>query len=394
MHFQRKLVGGGLLTLLLLLVSGCADSAGGGDGGDGGDAIKIGVIFAQTGDVSALGVSARAGALSAVDYVNANGGVDGRDLEVEFCDDGGDVARVATCTRQMIDQGVVAVVGPITSPLSLVAAPLLGAAEIPQFAVASATALTDPVQPFLFRASSGAQEEMELLSDYLESEGIERVALLTDTGANGQDNVRILGELLPAAGIEVSAAETYDLDDTDMTAQLTKINGTDAEVLLSPGSVQQIAVIANNRASLGMTMPHLSAAGISTDAFIELAGQDAEGIRCLAWKVSNFDRLEPEDPLYEPISLFVDNFTEDIAPDQFSGIAWDTVMMLTEAMSGLDDPTDSVAIRDAIEGLDAYVGTSAVWDYTPDNHRGNDTSGFAFAELTNGEFVPLDGAGG
>jgi hypothetical protein len=39
-----------------------------------------------------------------------------------FCDDGGDVARVATCTRQLIDEGVVAMSGPITSPLSLASA--------------------------------------------------------------------------------------------------------------------------------------------------------------------------------------------------------------------------------------------------------------------------------
>lgn len=385
MDHRRMLAGGCIAVLAPLLLTAC-----GGDSEEGGeDAITIGVIFAQTGDVSALGVSARAGALSAVDYVNANGGIDGRDLAVEFCDDGGDVARVATCTRQLIDEGVVAVVGPITSPLSLAAAPLLGAAKIPQFGIGSATALVDPVQPYLFRASSGTQEEMVVLADYLESEGVEKVALLSDTGANGQDNVRVLNEELPARDIELVITETYDLDDTDMTAQLTKINATDAEVLLSPGSVQQIAVIASNRASLGMTMPHLSGAGISTDAFIDLAGDDAEGIRCLAWKVADIDGVDPEDPLYDAISVFVDNLDGDVAPDQFAGLAWDTVLMLTEAMRSIDDPTDSTAIRDEIEAMDAFVGASSVWDYTADNHRGNGTEGFALAELTDGAFVSI-----
>lgn len=374
-----------------MLLTACAGSAAGGDTGGGDDEgpLKIGMIFAQTGDVSALGVSARQGAIAAVDHLNEEGGVQGRELEAVFCDDASDVARVATCARELIDDGVVAVVGPITSPLGLAAAPLLGAAGIPQFAVGSATALVDPVQPHLFRGSSGTAEEMQVLSDYLEESGFTRVALLNDTGANGQDNVRVLSELLPEKGIEIVASETYDLDDTDVTAQLTKINGTDAEILVNAGSVQQIAVIAQNRAALGMTMPHLSGAGISTQAFVDLAGASAEGIRCLAWKVAQPDSIDPSDPLAEQVGVLSEALG-DTPPDQFSGLAWDMVMVLAAAMESVDDPSDPAAVRDAVEAIGPHDGAASTWDYTAEDHRGNDTSGFFLAELRGGEFVPLD----
>lgn len=379
----------GCLLLAALGTSACADPEGSSSAQTGED-IQVGMIFAQTGEVSALGVSARTGAISAINYVNANGGVDGRKLNVHFCDDGGDVARVATCTRQLLDEGVVAVVGPITSPLSLAAAPLTEAAKIPQFGLGSATALTQPVKPYLFRASSGNQEELETITEWLEAEGVKRIAVLTDNGASGQDQAAILEKLVPEHGMEIVGKESYELADTDMTAQLTKLNSTDAEVLLTPGSVQQVAVISTNRAALGMTMQQVGGAGISSDAFIKLAGQAAEGIKCLGWKVALYDQLDKSDEHYEPISVFVDNLEGEARPDPFSGLAWDSVQMLVAAMKAADDPTDSQVIRDNIEKTSGYVGTAATWTYGPDNHRGNDRSGFVMSELRGGKWVPLD----
>ena len=86
--------GSGALSGCLLVAAMALSACAGADGGGAGDDIRVGMIFAQTGEVSALGVSARVGAVAAVDKINAAGGVDGRKLAVSFCDDGGDVARV------------------------------------------------------------------------------------------------------------------------------------------------------------------------------------------------------------------------------------------------------------------------------------------------------------
>lgn len=354
-----------------------------------GDPIPIGVIFAQTGDVSALGVSARVGAVAAVDYYNAEGGVDGRPLEVHFCDDGGDVTGAVNCARELIEQDVVAIVGPITSPLSLAAAPLTEAAEIPEFGLGSASDLTDPVKPYLFRGSSGNREEMTSLADWLEQEGISRVAMITDNGASGQDQAALLQEILPERDLEIVGAESYQLTDTDMTAQLTTLAATDAEVLLAPGSVQPVAIVTKNYDVLGMTIPIVSGAGISSDSFKELAGESAEGMIALGWKVSVYDDLDATDPLYDAITTYSSGLPDGETPDAFSGLAWDMVHILVDAMSTLDDPTDSVAVRDAIEATDGLVGATAVWGYSPENHRGNDNSGFVMSVLEDGNWVPL-----
>jgi branched-chain amino acid transport system substrate-binding protein len=51
-------------------------------------------------------------------WVNDNGGIAGRPLEVIFCDDRADPAEAANCARQAVDEGVVANVGSFTIDMS------------------------------------------------------------------------------------------------------------------------------------------------------------------------------------------------------------------------------------------------------------------------------------
>lgn len=401
-----------LLAALLLVLTGCGgagdtspdasgpdaggeeaagDSEAGEDEQASGEPIPIGVLFAQTGAVSALGVSARFGALSAVEYVNAQGGVNGRPLEASFCDDGGDEARAVTCVRDFVDEGVVAIIGPITSPLGLATAPISGEAGIPQFALGSATGLTEPTQPYLFRVSSGTEEEYALLKDWVDREGFERVALLSDNNAFGQDAASIATRIMGELGVEIVATETFETSDTDMTSQLTRIRGTDAELIVMPATAQGGGVILRNHAALGMDIPIVTGSGLQTDAFIELAGAEAEGVlRLTGWKVSVFDTLSEDDPLYDAVSVFIEHYEGDTRPDPFSALAWDAVMLAAEGLRTASDMDDPESVRDAIESIDGLVGATSTWDYGPDNHRGNDSSGLFMAELVDGNWVALE----
>lgn len=356
-----------------------------------GEPIPIGVLFAQTGAISGLGVSARFGALSAVDYVNAQGGVDGRPLEADFCDDGGDEARAVTCVRQFVDSGVVGIVGPITSPLGLATSPISQQAGIPQLALGSATGLTDPVVPNLFRVSSGTEEEYEIVKAYIDEQGFERVALLHDNNAFGQDAAAIATRMMGELGVEIVETESFETTDTDMTAQLTSIGGTDAEAIILPATVQGGAVAVRNHAALGLDIPIITGSGLQSDAFVGLAGDLAEGVvRLTGWKVTVFDTLSPDDPLYDSIDLFLNNYNGDTRPDPFNALGWDAVLLLTEAMRAAEDVDDPASIRDALENDVIMVGAGSTWDYAPDNHRGNDSSGLFMAELVDGNWVALE----
>jgi branched-chain amino acid transport system substrate-binding protein len=350
-------------------------------------------VLPQTGGLAAFGVVALNGARLAIDEVNARGGIKGHPLSADVCDTGSDDARSVTCMKQMIADHVAAVVGPLTSPPVLATAPVAEDAKMPQFGLASATALTSPVRPFLFRVSSGNEEEFQYLADWLQqSKKYQQVALLTDDGAFGQDASRILGDSLPKRGIQILSTETYGASDTDMTAQLTRIRATDAQAIVNPSLVQAAAVIARNRQALGMTIPQITGSGVQTDAFIKLAGDAGEGLELVGFKVAAYPNLDSSDPLYATIDAFAKAYTARYPqhPDSISGLGWDSIHMLELALDKVDDPSDSVAVRDALEAnVKGMKGVTAIWTYSQDNHTGNDTSGFVLSTLQKGQWVAL-----
>ena len=84
-----------------------------------GDTIKVGVLGPMTGDVSVYGLAVINGATLYLEQVNANGGVNGKQLEIITMDEQGDATQAVTCFTKMCDQGITALVGDVTTTPTL-----------------------------------------------------------------------------------------------------------------------------------------------------------------------------------------------------------------------------------------------------------------------------------
>jgi ABC-type branched-subunit amino acid transport system substrate-binding protein len=113
------------------------------------DEIRIGVMLDYTGVAGAAGFNLEHAAVIAMQQVRA--GRDGEpSLKLEFRDAKGDPDRAMTLAQELIDEGVVAVIGPSGDELvSAVAVPLREAA-VPLFSPTATTAInvTDPASPW------------------------------------------------------------------------------------------------------------------------------------------------------------------------------------------------------------------------------------------------------
>ena len=79
-----------------------------------GSTIKVGVMGPLTGDASVYGQAVVNGASLYIKQVNADGGVNGKQLEVIAMDEQGDETQAVTCFTKMVDQGITALVGDVT----------------------------------------------------------------------------------------------------------------------------------------------------------------------------------------------------------------------------------------------------------------------------------------
>jgi urea transport system substrate-binding protein len=94
--------------------------------------IKIGAVLPFSGGVELYGRQAKLGLDLAAKDINAGGGILGRPVEVIYEDDKTDPAAAVDATRKLIERdGVLAVVGPITSRNLIAIAPVVEAVKTP-----------------------------------------------------------------------------------------------------------------------------------------------------------------------------------------------------------------------------------------------------------------------
>jgi branched-chain amino acid transport system substrate-binding protein/urea transport system substrate-binding protein len=93
--------------------------------------IRVGAVLPFSGGVELYGQQAKLGLDLAVRDINAAGGILGRPVELIYADDKTRPASATTAMQAMIDRGVVAVVGPITSQNFNAIAPLAEGSKTP-----------------------------------------------------------------------------------------------------------------------------------------------------------------------------------------------------------------------------------------------------------------------
>ena len=84
-----------------------------------GDTIKVGVMGPLSGNVSVYGQAVVNGATLYLKQVNANGGINGKQIEILTEDEQGDATQAVNCFTKMVDEGMTALIGDVTTTPTL-----------------------------------------------------------------------------------------------------------------------------------------------------------------------------------------------------------------------------------------------------------------------------------
>lgn len=358
-----------------------------------GEPIRIGSVLAATGPASFLGDPEKKTLRIYVDKINEEGGVLGRPLELIDYDDGGDANQSRTfATRLVEDDEIVAMVGGSTTGTTMAMAPIFNDYEIPFVSLGGAVVIIDPVQPFVFKTPHTDKMACEKIFEDIQKRGMSKVGMISGTGGFGKS---MRSQCLDVAGnydIEIVADESYGPKDSDMTPQLTNIKNTDGvEVLVNAGFGQGPAIVTRNVAQLGIDMPFYQSHGVASKSFIELAGDAANGVRLPASALLVAEQLPDDDP-QKPVVVDYKTTYEQATGEPvstFGGHAYDGLMLVVEAIKRADS-TDPVAIRDALQETQGFMGTAGVVNMSAEDHMGLDLSAFRMLEIKDGEWTLVD----
>ena len=366
-------VAAGALTACGGSSASTAGSAAGSTAGSAasGSTIKVGVLGPLTGDASVYGQAVVNGASLYIKQVNADGGVNGKQLEVITMDEQGDETQAVTCFTKMVDQGITALVGDVTTAPTLAVAAESADYNMPMV-TASATAEavtydaeTDTVNGNVFRACFTDPFQGVKMADYAyEKLGYTKAAVIFKKGADYNEGLaeNFVTEFESLGGTVVDQ-ETYSEGDVDYKTQLTTILGKGPEVVFCPNYYQEIGQILAQAESVGLNVPFLGGDGWDGLEGYATADQLKDAYFCANYaKGSN--------PDFE--NAYKAEYGEEY-PNGFAPLGYDAAMTVVDGIKaaeeqGLETGSDEYkqAVIDAIAGgtIEGITGT-----FTFDEHH-------------------------
>ncbi len=339
--------------------------------GPSGDPIVIGAIVSASGPASPLGEPERAALLMLEEKINTVG-VLGRPIKLVIEDDQTNPTEAVTAVNKLLQQDkVIAVLGGSISASTLAIKPIMDAAGVPLMAMAASNAITaDPID-WVWRAPPRDALAVGAALGYIQNTmKLTKIAVLSDENAYGASGLADIEARAGDFGLTVVAKESYKTEDTDLTAQLTKIKAANPDVVVVWGTNPGPAVAAKNMKQLGMTQPFVGSHGIANKAFIDLGGDAAEGVIFPAGRL-----LVPEsftNPEQKAIvDQFVAAFTEATGnpPPTFAGHAFGALTLLLDAINRAGS-TDAADIQAALNETTGVITPDGIYNYTPTNHDG------------------------
>ena len=244
------------------------------------ETIKIGVNEPLTGAFAASGTYVVNGAKIAADEINAKGGILGKQLELVIEDNKSNPTEAAAVAEKLITRDKVPVMmGAWGSSLTLAVMPKLMEYETPMVVETSSSGkITTSGNPFIFRISPPSAVEAVAFKQIVDRLDLKKADFLVINNDWGRGTAEDFGKMFKEKGITVGLVETMDQGAQDMSAQLSKIKGTDAETLIVTTAVDQLTLIFKQAAALGLKKRVITTGGSQNpDQIIAQAGAAANG---------------------------------------------------------------------------------------------------------------------
>jgi branched-chain amino acid transport system substrate-binding protein len=358
-----------------------------------GEPIRIGTIFSISGWAGFIGTPQKEFFTAMIEDINAKGGVKGRPLEFYYEDDKSvPTNAVIAATKLIKDKNVVAMVGTSTSDSALAMVPTCEQEKVPF--INSGPAYI-PFKKWIFSVGPGDVRGAIHVIDFAAKDmGAKKIALLHSSDAYGMLGSKTMQSELPKyPGATVVAHERFEITDTNMIPQLTKIKSVNADVLILFTTGGAGAVVAKNYKQLGMTTQVLGSTSLTMPEFVKIAGNIADESNWvfLSQPMMIAEKMSPDDPyrknVYDPVKKMMQaKYGPAKEINLFHGSSYDAIAGIVEAMR-MAPKIDRASIRDALEKVkvEGFLGPFAP---TPTDHQAAQVDPMRPMMFKNGEWVP------
>lgn len=365
------------MSLAVMMVAMTLTGCGGSDAadqqqGDGTGTIKIGATGPLTGSLAYYGGEVKQGAELAIDEINAAGGVNGVQLEMNFQDDEGDTEKVINAYNTIKDWGAQMVLGAVTSDPSISMAAETANDNVYQITASGSAPDIVLNSSNTFQVCFSDTNQGLASARYIaENEIATKVAVIYESSSSYSSGIyeNFAKEMKNYDNVEIVTAKSFTSDNaTDFSAQLQAAKDAGADLVFLPIYYGPACTVLKQAADMQYDVTFFGCDGL--DGILGVQGFDtalAEGVMLLTPFAA--------DEAAEATQNFVKKYEEayGVTPSQFAADAYDAIYIIKAAaekagvtpdMSASDvcDVMVAAMAEIEVEGVTSIEGVPMTWD--------------------------------
>lgn len=342
--------------------------------------IKIGGLGPLTGPLAIYGVTATNGSKLAFEEINKNGGILGKQVEFVLFDEKGDSTEAVTAYNRLVDEGVVALVGDITSKPSLAVAEIAAQDNIPMITPTGTQFNITEAGPNVFRVCFTDPYQGVILANLAKNNlKANTVAIMVNNSSDYSDGVaEAFIKEAERLGLKIVAKEGYAEGDKDFRAQLTKVAATNPDVLLVPDYYEQVALITTQAREVGVKSTFIGPDG--WDGVAKALDSSAYGAVENSYFTNHYSVEDTNEKVQNFLKAYREKYKDE--PSAFSALSYDAAYLMKDAIEKAGS-TDKDAIVKAMKESD-FAGVTGHLRF---DEKNNPVKAVTVLKVVNGNYT-------
>jgi branched-chain amino acid transport system substrate-binding protein len=336
--------------------------------------ILIGSCASLEGPVAVVGKLVVGGGKLYLDYVNDEGGVNGRKFKLVSHDDSYDPDKAIECFDCLLKEKVFAGAFFVGAPPAAKYVPMAEQNNFPIIGLfTGAQMLHDPFRPHVISVRASYYDEAMAQVNHLWDAGFRKFAVIYQHDACGVATLDGVKRAVSKHGATIVGQGSFERGSVDIDDAVSKVRPGNPQVIVMDGTAAPILKIIRKCHSDNWKPLFSSVSFLPAEAFIAMAGKDAEGT-VITQVVPSYDRTElPTVALYRKL-------LKKYAPGQeptfanFEGFIDGLVLVEGIKKAGRDlTRSKFIAAVESMQNKDIGLGPEFRLHYGPKDHKGFDS---------------------
>lgn len=242
--------------------------------------VVLGQFAAMSGPAAQLGRRVNAGIQAYFKYINAQGGIHGRNLKLVSRDDGYEPAKTTVAVNSLIhDEKVFALIGAVGTPTGLAALPVFTQAKVPMVGMfTGAQGLREPFNRYVFHVRASYFDETERIVEHLTTLGGKRIAVFYQNDAYGKAGLEGVTRALAKRQLKVAAVGAFERNTVDVEPALAAILEAKPDAVVQIGAYKACAAFIKQARAQGYGGQFFNVSFVGSKALADELGDAGMGV--------------------------------------------------------------------------------------------------------------------